>query len=108
MDQGQLLTNITRDPRYHRLVHERSRVAWALSAVVLALFMAFIVVIALHKDLLAVPIAGLVSTWGIPVGLGLILLAIAAIAFFTLLANRRWDPTMDAIIADASCGDAAR
>ncbi len=91
---------IARDPRYIKLVRTRARLAWTLSAIVIAAFTAFVLVIALHKPLLATPIAGHVTSWGIPVGLGLILFSIATIAIFTLRANRRFDPIMAAILAD--------
>ncbi|MCP3729454.1 DUF485 domain-containing protein [Sphingomonas sp. MG17] len=108
MADQEVLERVASDPRYVPLVRERTRFAWTLSAVVVGLFMAFILVIALDKALLATPVGGLVATWGIPVGLGLILLAIASIALFTRRANRRWDPVMAAILSDAVAKDAAK
>jgi uncharacterized membrane protein (DUF485 family) len=102
------LERIADDPRYAPLVRERTRFAWILSGIVVGLFMVFILVIALDKALLAAPIVGLVATWGIPAGIGLILLSIVSIAVFTTRANRRWDPVMAAILADAAREDAAR
>lgn len=105
MTDRQLLERVARDPRYLPLVRERQRFAWTLSAIVVGLFMAFILVIALDKALFATPVGGMVMTWGIPAGLGLILLAIVSIALFTRRANRRWDMAMAAILSDAARKD---
>ncbi|MBX3594815.1 DUF485 domain-containing protein [Sphingomonas sp.] len=99
MDE-ELLERVARDPRYIRLVRERARFAWTLSAIVVTAFAAFILVIALDKPLLATPVGDLVMSWGIPVGLALIVLAIASIALFTTRANRRFDPVMAEILAE--------
>lgn len=108
MTEAEALERVAEDPRYAALARERARFAWTLSAIVVGLFMAFILVIALDKALFATPIAGMVTTWGIPAGIGLILLAIASIALFTWRANRRWDPAMAAILADADRSEPAR
>lgn len=100
MVNEQRLERIARDPRYVALVRQRNRFAWSLSALVVGLFTAFILVIALDKALFAKPVGGLVMTRGIPAGVGLILLAIVLIAVFTRRANRRYDPAMAAILAD--------
>ena len=102
MTEQETLERVARDPRYAPLVQERSRFAWTLSAIVVGLFMAFILVIALDKALFATPVGGLVMTWGIPAGMGLILLAILSIALFTRRANRDWDARMAAILSDAA------
>lgn len=94
------MEEIARDPRYIALVRTRTRLAWCLSIAVVAAFTAFILVIALDKALLATPIAGHVTSWGIPVGFALILFSIATIAMFTRRANRRFDPIMARILAD--------
>lgn len=105
MTEQETLDRVARDPRYAPLVQARSRFAWTLSVIVVGLFMAFILVIALDKALLATPVGSHVMTWGIPVGLGLILLATLSIALFTRRANRDWDARMTAILADASRGE---
>ncbi|ODP36431.1 DUF485 domain-containing protein [Sphingomonas turrisvirgatae] len=102
MTEQETLDRVARDPRYQALVAERSRFAWILSWIVVGLFMAFILTIALDKAALAAPIGDRVATWGIPAGIGLILLAILSIALFTRRANRRWDPAMAEIMADAA------
>lgn len=100
MTDHDYLERVARDPRYAPLVRERARFAWTLSAIVVGLFMAFILIIALDKALFATPVGGMIMTWGIPAGIGLILLAVVSIALFTRRSNRRWDAVMAAILAD--------
>ena len=83
-----ILTN----PHFVQLVSHRRRVSVALSLVMLASYFAFILLIAFKPALLGVPIAaGSPITWGIPVGLGLILLAMALTGIYVHLSNTVFD-----------------
>lgn len=68
---------VTEIPEYIRLVRLRRRIGFGLSAVMLAAYLVFILLIAFNPALLGKPIAaGSVISLGIPVGLGLIVLAV--------------------------------
>lgn len=83
-----ILTNL----HFVQLVSRRRRVSVALSLVMLASYFAFILLIAFKPALLGVPIAeGSPITWGIPVGLGLILLAMALTGIYVRLSNTVFD-----------------
>lgn len=94
------LERIAADPRFRALVRRRSRLAAMLSVGVVAAFVVFLLIVALNKTVLAIPIDGMTATWGIPVGIGLILLAIASIAVFTRRSNQIYDPEMTRILKD--------
>lgn len=80
------------NPSYQRLVETRRRLAIALSAVMLAAYFGFILVIAFKPALLGTPlVTGGITTVGIPVGVGLILLAIILTAVYTRLSNEVFD-----------------
>lgn len=96
------LSRIAADPRYRKLIEERSRLGWRLTGVMLAVFFGFILVIAFRKDLLARPIGGATTTWGIPIGLGVILVGIVLTGIYVFRANRDFDPLVDAIRKDAA------
>jgi uncharacterized membrane protein (DUF485 family) len=85
------LASLAEDPRYRALVRRRSRFAWALSGVMLAAYFGFILLIAFDKPLLARPIGRGVTSLGIPLGLGVILLAILLTAIYVRRANREFD-----------------
>ncbi|MXO71077.1 DUF485 domain-containing protein [Alteraurantiacibacter buctensis] len=93
-----LLDAVAADPRYHALVAARARLGWWLSAVVFFCFVGYLLLIAFDKALLAMPIGGGITSLGIPVGLGLIVLAIALTGVYVAVANRRFDSQMAEIL----------
>jgi uncharacterized membrane protein (DUF485 family) len=84
-------------PELRRLVARR----WALSlSLTVALFIAyygFVLLVALDKDLLARRI-GEVTTLGIPLGAGVIVVAWALTAGYVRWANRVYDPAVDKLL----------
>ncbi|WBH15533.1 DUF485 domain-containing protein [Sphingomonas radiodurans] len=92
---------IARDPRYQALVRRRGRFTWALTAVMLAAYLSFILLIAFDKPFLARPIAdGSVTSLGIVIGFGVILLAIALTGLYVRQANREYDALVSGLLAD--------
>lgn len=85
------------DPRYQRLLKRRGRFTWMLSIVMLVAYFGYIALIAFDKSLLARPIGGGVTSLGIPVGVGLILLAILLTGLYVRRANREYDPLVRAL-----------
>lgn len=97
------LTRIAADPRYHRLVRTRSRFGWQLSGIMLAAYLGFVLLVAFDKSFLARPIiAGGVTSLGILIGFGLIVLAILLTALYVARANRDYDAALAALLADHS------
>jgi len=99
--QSAQLRRVAADPRYQDLVARRGRFGWTLSAIMLVTFFGYISVIAFRKDLLATPIGGGTTSWGIPIGLGVILMGIVLTGIYVRRANRDFDPAMRAIREDA-------
>lgn len=95
-----LAAAVAADPRYVALVTQRARLGWRLSAVIFFAFVGYLLLIAFDKDLLGTPIGGGVTSWGIPIGLGLILLAIALTGAYVAFANRYHDAQMAALLKD--------
>ena len=85
------------DPRYRKLVARRGRFTWALTLVMLAAYFGYILLIAFDKAVLARPIGGGVTSLGIPVGVGIILLAIVLTGLYVRRANRDYDPLVRAL-----------
>jgi uncharacterized membrane protein (DUF485 family) len=79
-------------PSFHELVRTRSSLAWGLSALMLGIYFAFILLVAFAPGVLAVPIAeGSVITVGIPVGLLVIVSAFVLTGVYVHRANTRFD-----------------
>jgi uncharacterized membrane protein (DUF485 family) len=94
------IARVRAHPAYHRLVTTRRRLAWTLSAVMLAAYFGYILLIAFDKPLLATSIGGGAITLGIPIGFGLILLGVALTAYYVQVANRDHDALLAQVLAE--------
>ncbi|WP_271299983.1 DUF485 domain-containing protein [Sphingomonas sp. CV7422] len=92
---------IAADPRYIALVRRRRRFTWGLTGVMLAAYLGFILLIAFDKALLARPIGQGVTSVGIVVGFGVILLAIALTGLYVRRAAREFDPLSEALRSES-------
>lgn len=91
MDQ-ETVERISNDADYKELVSKRTGFAWILSIVMLVLYYAYILVIAFDKQLLAQPVSeGSLMTWGVPVGVALIVIAFALTGIYVRRANSEFD-----------------
>lgn len=86
--------------RYRRLVRRRGRLGVALTGIMLVAYLGYVLLVAFDKSLLARPLAGGATSVGIPIGLGVILLAIALTGFYVYRANREFDAEVAAIVAE--------
>ncbi len=88
------------DPEFRELERRRGFVARGLSALVLAAYYGFILVVAFAPALLARPlVAGSAITWGISAGVALIVLSFALTAVYVHYANTRVDPVLRTLLA---------
>jgi uncharacterized membrane protein (DUF485 family) len=91
---------IASNPKFQELVRQRSRFAWALSGVMLFLYLGFILLVAFGKQFLAQRIGDGVTTIGIPIGLGIIVSAFALTGIYVWVANSRFDKMTSDLIKD--------
>jgi uncharacterized membrane protein (DUF485 family) len=86
------LERIRRDPRFEQLCRSRSQLAWTLSAIVLIVYVGFLLLVAFGGAFLSTPlVAGGVTTMGIALGIGVILIAIVLTAIYVWKANTTFD-----------------
>jgi uncharacterized membrane protein (DUF485 family) len=98
-DAGNKIRN---NPKFHELVRRRTAFAWTLSAIMLSIYFGFIFLIAYGKDFLGTPLsAGGVTTVGFPIGVGVILSAIALTGVYVRRANTEFDELNRQIIEEA-------
>jgi len=79
------------NPKFAELVQKRSSFAWKLSIIMLVVYYAFILVIAFSPATFGQRIGSGVTTVGIPVGLGIIILAFLLTGIYTKRANGEFD-----------------
>lgn len=102
MHEADVYKAIASNPKFVALVHKRGRLAWLLSAIILAAFLAYIYLIAYRPELLGTPLsADTTTTWGMPVGVGLIFLSIALTGVYVRRANGEFERLNQEILAEA-------
>ena len=82
---------IATDRRFLELVSKRNALAWTLSFIMMAIYLAFILLVAYDKPLLATKIGGGTTSLGIVLGLVVIVSAIVLTGLYVVRANGRFD-----------------
>jgi uncharacterized membrane protein (DUF485 family) len=77
--------------------------SWTLTVIMLAIYFAFIYLVAFDKPLLATPISGVI-TLGFPLGLVVILSAIALTGLYVLRANTQFDRLTERVRGEVQNG----
>jgi uncharacterized membrane protein (DUF485 family) len=86
-----LVQKIKANPKYQKLVAMRSRFGWTLAVMMLVVFYGYILLIAFDKELLAQKIGSGVMTWGIPIGLFVIVFTVVITGVYVQRANQVFD-----------------
>lgn len=92
-----LVARLKANPRYHELVRKRSRLGWSLTAIMLVVYYGYILLIAFDKELLATKMGSGVMTWGMPIGLFVIVFTIVITGFYVRHANDSYDKLTEQI-----------
>ena len=79
------------NPAFQQLVRERTRFAWTLSIVMVAVYLAFILLVAFAHDLMATTIGGGPLSLGIVLGIAVIVFAFVLTGIYVARANSRYD-----------------
>lgn len=96
--------NLIRQSRsFVELERQRTAFSWTLTIIMLAIYFAFIYLVAFDKPLLATPISGVITV-GFPLGVGVILSAIALTSLYVLRANTQFDRLTEAVRGDVQNG----
>ena len=96
---SELTRRIERNAQYQQLIKARNALGWSLTLLVFAAYYGFILIVAFDKSLFATPIAaGMTTTWGIPLGIGVILLTVLLTAIYVRKANSQFDPALKQIL----------
>jgi uncharacterized membrane protein (DUF485 family) len=82
---------VLRHPKFKELVQRRTSFGWALSGIMLAIYLGFILLVAFAKGLLATKVGGGVTSLGIYLGLGVIFSAFILTGIYVYRANGEFD-----------------
>jgi uncharacterized membrane protein (DUF485 family) len=96
---------IEKNPKFKELVAARKSLGWTLSAIMLAIYFGFILLVAFNKDLgnlLGTPLAeGAVATVGIIIGLAVIVSAFVLTGVYVSKANAKYDVLTRQIVEES-------
>jgi len=93
------LARLEASPAFEELVRTRGRLGRTLTAAILVIYFGFVVLVAWAPGLMGTPVFG-IMTLGFPLGLGVILSAIALTGFYVLRANSSFDALTKRIQAE--------
>lgn len=93
----EMVRRIKSDPNYLKLVSTRSSFGWMLTWFMMAVYYGFILLIAFDKELLSTKLSGGVMTFGIPMGLFVILFTVLITGIYVNRANGAYDDLTHAI-----------
>jgi uncharacterized membrane protein (DUF485 family) len=82
---------VLNNPKFQELVRTRSGFAWTLAAVMLVIYLGFILLVAFAPGLMAAKIGGGVTSLGIVLGLVVIVSAFVLTGIYVQRANSRFD-----------------
>ena len=94
------IAQVRAHPCYAPLVRKRRALAWALTLAMLVIYFGFIGLVAFAPGMMAQPVSR-TMTLGFPLGLGVILAAIALTGVYVLRANAEFDGLTRRIVEDA-------
>jgi uncharacterized membrane protein (DUF485 family) len=97
-----LVQRVKDDPNYHKLVSTRSRYGWTLAVLVLIAYYGFTLLNAFAKSFMGSRVGEGAMSWGIPLGLFVIVFTVAVTAIYVRRANREFDALTEAIQRNAA------
>ena len=87
---AKVLARVRASAAFTQLEHRRSRFAWTLTGLVLAIYLGFLALVAFAPGVMGTPVAGVI-TLGFPIGVGVILSAIVLTGVYVFRANTSYD-----------------
>jgi len=93
---------IRENPKFQALVAKRNAYSFVMTSLMMIVYFGYILLIAFNKEWLGTKLgAGMVTSIGIPMGLGVILFTIAITTVYVRRANTEFDAEADAVIKES-------
>ncbi len=97
-----LVEKIKANGVYRDLVRKRSKLGWTLTTLVLIVYYGYVLLIAFDKDMLASKMGAGVMSWGMPIGLFVIVFTVVVTGLYVRHANSTYDELTDQIKREAA------
>ncbi len=95
--EDNLVERVMANPNYQKLVATRSSYGWTMTWLMLIVYYGFITLIAFNKELLGAKMGAGVMTWGMPIGLFVIVFTVIITGIYVRRANDEFDTLTAAI-----------
>lgn len=95
--EDDVVKKIKSNPKYQKLVATRSSYGWMLTFIMMIAYYGFILLVAFNKELLGAKMGAGVMTWGIPIGLFVIVFTVIITGIYVRRANGEFDELTAAI-----------
>ena len=89
--EDDLVKKIQSNPKYQKLVSTRSSYGWTLTWIMMVVYYGFILLIAFNKELLSAKMGAGVMSWGMPIGLFVIIFTVVITGIYVRRANSEFD-----------------
>ncbi|MEB3766904.1 DUF485 domain-containing protein [Acinetobacter sp. MD2] len=90
MDDVQV-DRILHNPKFKLMVSKQRTLSWTLTLIMLVVYVGFMLLVGYNKAFLMSSFSGGVTTWGIPLGLGIIVLSFVLCGVYSYIANNSFD-----------------
>ncbi|OTG88157.1 hypothetical protein B9T31_01150 [Acinetobacter sp. ANC 4558] len=88
---GTQVDRILQNPKFKEMVRQKSILSWTLTIIMLVVYVGFMLLVGYNKEFLLSSLSGGVTTWGIPLGLGIIVLSFVLCGVYSYIANNKLD-----------------
>lgn len=92
---------ILQNPTFQLLVHKKRQLSWSLAILLLVIYFGFITLVAIAPDFMHRTFAGGVITYGIPLGIGVILIAFVLCGIYVWRANGEFDRLTQEVVSES-------
>ena len=100
--RDELGDRIRANPKYQELVSKRNSYSWVMTILMLVVYYGYIVLVAFNKEFLAQKTGAGVTSYGIPIGLGVIVFTIIITGIYIRRANTEFDALKEQVIKEAT------
>jgi uncharacterized membrane protein (DUF485 family) len=99
--QDDLIQRVISNPKYQELKSKRSRIGWWLTLSMMVVYYGFILLVAYDKEFLATKIGSGVTTYGMPLGIGVLVFTIIITIIYVRRANGEFDDLTQEVVKGA-------
>ena len=100
--RDELGDRIRANPKYQELVSKRNSYSWVMTILMLLVYYGYIVLVAFNKEFLAQKTGADVTSYGIPIGVGVIVFTIIITGIYIRRANTEFDALKEQVIKEAT------